>query len=139
MNHFFRLFIRHGAGSLIAADISLLAELLQLIDPIWIRRHSQLKRLNHAIMMGIAAGAVTGSRQSRRGRLKRGVVGNVQFPVGAQAASLAIAQVTVDDTEESGDFFATGCVRLYPAVLFPIGEAHARFPSGISWVPAEQL
>src|SRR5438094_520842 len=139
MNHFLCFLVRHGTGPLVTADISLLAELLQLINPIRIGLHGHRKGLNDAIMMGVTAGAVTGSRQSRRGRLKRGIVSDVQFPVGAQAASLAIAQVTVDDTEESGDFFATGCVRLYPAVLFPIGEAHARFPSGISWVPAEQL
>src|SRR5438477_7273612 len=119
MNHLSGLFIRHRAGPLITADVSLLAEFLQLINPIRLRRHGQLKGLNDAIMMGVAAGAVTGSRQSSRGRLKRGIVSDAQLPVGAQAAGLGIAQITVDDAEESGDFFATGRVSFDPSRFFP--------------------
>jgi hypothetical protein len=93
----------------------------RLINPIRIRRHRQLKGLSHAIMMSLPAGAVTSGRQGCRGRLKRGVVSDVQLPVGAQTTGLRVTQITVNDAEESGDSFATGRMSFDPAVVFPIG------------------
>jgi hypothetical protein len=76
-------------------------------------------------MMLVAARAISRGGKGRGCSLKCRVVCDVQCPIRAQAVSLTVGEVTVDDGEEVGDFAWCCPVGGDPAVSLPIAQAHA--------------
>src|SRR6266404_5146120 len=89
-DHFASFLVRNRAGSFVATDITLFAELFELDDKRVFRSERESQGLNDAIVMGLTASAISCSGQGGRRDLKGGVVGNGQSPVGAEARDLAI-------------------------------------------------
>jgi hypothetical protein len=54
-------------------------------------------------MLGIASGAITGSRQRRRSNLQDGIVCYVQLPIRNQAVDLTLGRVTINDPQQVAD------------------------------------
>src|SRR4030042_6526834 len=92
--------VRNRARSLVVADISFLAESIELGDEVLVRADRKGERLNNSIVMAVSCGPVPGGRKGRRRRLKGGIVGNGQAPIGAQARGLAFPEIPIGQTQE---------------------------------------
>lgn len=98
-----RLAVRDQSGSFVSADVALFPKGIQAADEDRRCAYRELKGLNHAVMMLVPAGAVSLGREGGGRRLKRRVVGDTQFPVGAQVLGVAISEIALDDGEQAFD------------------------------------
>ena len=132
-NHLLGLLVGHQPGSFVAANVPFLAELFELSDGPCIGADGLGERLDDSIVVRISCGTEASRRQSRRCQLERGVVGNVEPPVGTQARRGAVGQITIGDAEQVSYFLSAWLVIGEPAVFQPILQAHARPPARRSW------
>ena len=118
--HLLDIYVRDGVGSLVVANISLLAKYVQLPNRRRVQSHREFKGLDHPVMMIRPLGLVPRRRQRRRRKLQRRVIGDIELPVGHQLRRAACPQVSIGDREQIGDFPPACLVRLQPTVLEPV-------------------
>jgi len=65
-------------------------------------------------------GLVSGNSERRRGKLKAGIVGDIETPIVVKSGGFAGGEVAISDGQKIGDLFGAGPVLLEPPELEPI-------------------
>lgn len=63
--------------------------------------------------------AIPFGRPRKRCHLKRGVVRDVETPIGTQAVERRVLEISINRREQVGDLFGTRVVRCQPPVFQP--------------------
>src|SRR6266567_361805 len=90
--HFESLAVRNRAGPLVSVDVPFLAKGIKAGNDRRRRMYGEAERLNHPVVMLIAARSISGSGVSGCGRLESSVIGDIQRPISAEASRGAVRQ-----------------------------------------------
>ena len=91
------LTIRYQPGLLVPADVPFLAEGIEATDESWRGADCQAKRLYDPKVVLIARRPVSAGGECQRGRLERGIAGNVETPVGAEIVTFGVLEIAIDE------------------------------------------
>ena len=123
---FVRLLIGDAARPLVVADVAFLAKGLELHEERAIAAQGERQRLKGEEMVRLAGDAIAFGGEARQCDLQRGVVGDGQPPIGAQARRTAVVQVSLDNAQQVSDFPRARFMFRQPGVLQPFAQAHVR-------------
>ncbi len=76
--------------------------------------------MNNSIVMAVSDRPVSSRGEGGRGRLKGGIVGNSQSPIGTQAGGSAFSEIPVGQAQKIGYLLRTGFMGGEPSVSLPI-------------------
>ncbi len=97
--HLIRLDLGNGIGSLVIADIPLLAEKIELLNLSGVEPDGELERMDHAIVVIVSLGCVARRRQRGGRKLQGCVVCNVEAPVRYQMWRFAGLKIAIGEAE----------------------------------------
>ena len=119
---------RCRAGTLVVCQVALSADTIECVDEGSVRADGQAKRLDRALVrtLPFRPEAFRGQREHRQ--LERGVVRDVEAPVGTQPIDSRVHEISINDREEVGDFFRTYLVRGEPPAFEPVFQRHRWYP-----------
>ena len=115
--HLLRLALGYRARLLVVCNVPLLSEGVKQADSRSVGADRQFQRVNHAVVMIGPLRLITRGGKSGRGKLQRGIVGDIESPVGYQVGGLGSLNITIGDGEQVGDLLPACLVLLEPTVL----------------------
>ena len=100
LEHFHGFAVRDRAHSVVDRKVPFATKPVEYSDRGLVESHSELQALDHSQVFIGALSSEAGSRESRSGGLKGGVVGDVEAPFRPEAPDLTLLDIPIRQCEE---------------------------------------